>query len=120
MTSVAIAPSCFDAPCTLACAETGDTLYDGFAADFGRRHASVHEYEHRRAIFHGNRQLIDAHNSAGHNFSLGINQYADWTEVCMLCHLTSETILMTLTVSAAKVGINEALVADLSSRFAQA
>ncbi|CAK0742229.1 hypothetical protein CVIRNUC_001381 [Coccomyxa viridis] len=60
--------------------ETGDALYDGFAADFGRRHASMHEYEHRRAVFHGNRQLIDAHNSAGRNFSLGINQFADWTE----------------------------------------
>ena len=57
-------------------------MYDGFAADFGRRHASMHEYEHRRAVFHSNRQLIDAHNTAGHNFTLGINRFADWTEVC--------------------------------------
>ena len=101
-----------------ACAETGDALYDGFAADFGRRHASMHEYEHRRAVFHGNRQLIDAHNSAGRNFSLGINQFADWTEVCMLCHLMSEAMLMTLTVSkqATRIACKEALIADLSSR----
>ncbi len=64
------------------CAESGDALYDGFAADFGRRHASMHEYEHRRAVFHSNRQLIEAHNAAGRNFTLGINRFADWTEVC--------------------------------------
>ena len=58
----------------------------------------MHEYEYRRAIFHGNRQLIDAHNSAGYNFSLGINHFADWTEVCTLCHLTREIVLMTLTL----------------------
>ena len=40
------------------------------------------EYEHRRAVFHSNRQLIEAHNAAGHNFTLGINRFADWTEVC--------------------------------------
>ncbi|CAL5219433.1 g1262 [Coccomyxa viridis] len=60
--------------------ESGDALYDGFAADFGRRHASMHEYEHRRAVFHSNRQLIEAHNAAGRNFTLGINRFADWTE----------------------------------------
>ena len=56
--------------------------YDGFTADFGRRHGSMAEYEHRRAVFHSNRQLIEAHNAAGHNFTLGINRFADWTEVC--------------------------------------
>ena len=94
MTLASSEPSASCAHCAPACAETGDALYDGFAADFGRRHASLHEYEHRRAIFHGNRQLIDSHNSAGHNFSLGINQYADWTEVCLLCHLTSEALYL--------------------------
>ena len=63
-------------------AESGDVAYDGFVADFGRRHGSMAEYEHRRAVFHSNRQLIEAHNAAGHNFTLGINRFADWTEVC--------------------------------------
>jgi hypothetical protein len=67
-----------------------DELYDAFAAEHGRRHASLSEYEHRRAVFHGNRQLIEAHNSAGHNFTLAINRFADWTQVCLRAYHTMD------------------------------
>lgn len=66
------------------CTDGGDELYDAFAAEHGRRHGSLAEYEHRRSVFHSNRQLVEAHNAQnGRNFTLGINRFADWTQVCL-------------------------------------
>lgn len=33
-------------------------------------------------MFHANRVLVDQHNAAGRNFTLALNKFADWTQVC--------------------------------------
>ena len=66
----------------------GDELYDDFAASFGRRHSSSEEYEHRRGVFHDNRQFIEGWNAQADksdSHMLGLNHFADWTQVLSLC-----------------------------------
>lgn len=61
-------------------------MYDDFAASFGRRHATPQEYEHRRAVFHDNRQFIEEWNSeaqSSERHMLALNHFADWTQVCV-------------------------------------
>ncbi len=68
----------------MACAG-GDEVYDDFSASFGRRHFSSEEYEHRRGVFHDNRQYIEDWNAQAQNSDshmLGLNHFADWTQVC--------------------------------------
>ncbi len=65
----------------------GDEVYDDFAATFGRRHSSPEEYEHRRGVFHDNRQFIEDWNAQAPNTDshmLGLNHFADWTEVVFM------------------------------------
>ncbi|KAL3135552.1 hypothetical protein ABBQ38_006030 [Trebouxia sp. C0009 RCD-2024] len=62
---------------------SGDEVYDDFAASFGRRHATPQEYEHRRAVFHDNRQFIEEWNSeaqSSERHMLALNHFADWTQ----------------------------------------
>ena len=66
----------------------GDEVYDDFAATFGRRHSSHDEYEHRRGVFHDNRQFIEDWNAQAPNSDshmLGLNHFADWTQVSCSC-----------------------------------
>ena len=60
-------------------------MYDDFAATYGRRHSTPEEYEHRRGVFHDNRKFIEEWNSQAQSSGshmLGLNHFADWTEVC--------------------------------------
>jgi hypothetical protein len=34
-------------------------------------------------VFQSNKQLVKAHNAAGRSFSLALNRFADWTQVCL-------------------------------------
>ena len=66
----------------------GDEVYNDFAATFGRRHSSPEEYEHRRGVFHDNRQFIEDWNAQAPNSDshiLGLNHFADWTQVDSSC-----------------------------------
>ena len=66
-------------------AEGGDEAYDAFAAEHGRRHTSLAEYEHRARVFAGSAALVAAHNAApGRGFTLALNGFADWTQVLPL------------------------------------
>lgn len=65
-------------------ASGGDDVYDDFAASFGRRHSSSQEYEHRRGVFHDNRHFIEDWNAqaqSSDSHMLGLNHFADWTQV---------------------------------------
>lgn len=62
-------------------------MYDDFAASFGRRHSSLGEYEHRRGVFHDNRRFIEDWNAqaqSSDSHMLGLNHFADWTQVSCL------------------------------------
>ena len=67
----------------------GDEVYDDFTASFGRRHSSREEYEHRRGVFHDNRRFIEDWNAQAPNSDshmLGLNHFADWTQVARCMH----------------------------------
>ena len=71
-------------------------MYDDFAATFGRRHSSPEEYEHRRAVFHDNRKFIEDWNTEAHasdSHMLGLNHFADWTQVRVLLPLPVDVML---------------------------
>ena len=70
----------------------GDEVYDDFAATYGRRHSTPAEYEHRRQVFHDNRKFIEEWNSqaqSSQSHMLGLNHFADWTQVCVSCSFSS-------------------------------
>lgn len=58
-----------------------DAVYDAFAAEHGRVHASAAEYEHRLGVFRSNIELIERHNARkDRSHTLAANRFADWTE----------------------------------------
>ena len=71
-------------------------MYDDFAATFGRRHLSPEQYEHRRSVFHDNRMFIEDWNAQANEedtHMLKLNQFADWSEVCLMLHAASHCFL---------------------------
>merc|ERR1719331_1822702 len=56
------------------------TDFDSFTTAFGRRYRNEEERTRRRRIFERNLAVINAHtSSSGHEFSLAVNEFADWT-----------------------------------------
>ena len=57
------------------------TDFDSFMVAFGRRYRNEEERIRRKNIFERNLAVINAHtrSSSGHEFSLAINEFADWT-----------------------------------------
>lgn len=78
-------------------AHATDVEYGVFAAQHGRVHGSAADYEMRAALFAKNKAFIDAWNDGVRtdaaaaaangaappvNYTMAVNRYADWTEVC--------------------------------------
>lgn len=57
-----------------------DIEYQEFIAQFGRNMASTEEYSFRRDIFYKNLKKIEEHNAKGKSWTLGVNEYSDWTD----------------------------------------
>ena len=57
------------------------TDFDSFMVAFGRHYPNEEERIRRKSIFERNLAVINAHSrsSSGHEFSLAINEFADWT-----------------------------------------
>jgi len=58
------------------------TDFDSFTTAFGRRYRNEEERTRRRIIFERNLAVINAHttsSSSEHEFSLAVNEFADWT-----------------------------------------
>jgi C1A family cysteine protease len=53
--------------------------FASFMAVHQKSYNTEDEYNYRRAIFEMNLDLIETENSKGHSYTLGINQFADWT-----------------------------------------
>ena len=53
--------------------------YQQYLAEYGKSYNNAQEFEFRFQIFMDNVQLIDAHNAQESTFTMGVNQFADWT-----------------------------------------
>jgi C1A family cysteine protease len=59
--------------------QPSDGEYDMFVAKYRRNYNSVDEYAMRKNIYYKAKEFIQAENSKGQSYTLGINKFADWT-----------------------------------------
>jgi len=52
-----------------------------YITSFGKSYGTVAEYEFRFSQWLVKEDLINEHNSSGSNFTLGHNNFSDWTDV---------------------------------------
>mmetsp|Transcript_56479 Transcript_56479/g.98396 ORF Transcript_56479/g.98396 Transcript_56479/m.98396 type:complete len:525 (+) Transcript_56479:64-1638(+) len=52
--------------------------FDKFCADYGRKYIGI-EKERRFEVFVGNMKIIEAHNSRKDSWTMGINEFSDWS-----------------------------------------
>ena len=96
-------------------------MYDDFAASFGRRHSSREEYEHRRGVFHGNRRFIEdwnAQSDSSDSHMLGLNHFADWTQVGRFMHANHILFIELQALSAHFVKKSHSLTRSLTHSLA--
>lgn len=55
------------------------TQFESFKLRANRTYSSVAEEQMRFAVFQDNLRIIERHNSEGHSWSMGVNQFADLT-----------------------------------------
>jgi Papain family cysteine protease/Cathepsin propeptide inhibitor domain (I29) len=55
------------------------TLFDSFRATHNKTYSTAEEHAHRYEIFKSNADFVKRHNSEGHSYTVGINQFADLT-----------------------------------------
>ena len=53
--------------------------YQKYVAEFGKSYNSAEEFNFRFQIFSDNVKIIDAHNAQESTFTMGVNNFADWT-----------------------------------------
>jgi C1A family cysteine protease len=51
-----------------------------YVAKYGKLYKSMDEYLMRSEIFKSNVKFINEHNAEGHSYTLGINEFSDWTD----------------------------------------
>jgi C1A family cysteine protease len=56
-----------------------EAMFEDFKSDHGKSYGSDAEENHRFLIFKENLAFIDRHNSEGHSYTVGVNQFADLT-----------------------------------------
>ncbi len=97
-------------------------MYDEFAATFGRRHSSPEEYEHRRGVFHDNCRFIEDWNAQAHSSDshmLGLNHFADWTQVGRFMHANHILFIELQALSAHFVKKSHSLTRSLTHSLAR-
>jgi hypothetical protein len=57
-----------------------DAQFQTFINSYGRNFASVDEYNMRREIFNKQLDIINEHNAKGLSWTLGVNEFTDWTD----------------------------------------
>ena len=69
---------------TLAAAANATTemeaAFMSYISDFGKNYSSMNEFNLRFEQFVRNYSHIITHNAEDHQFSLGLNQFSDWTQ----------------------------------------
>ena len=56
-----------------------DSAFTTHLTKFGLTYSSVEEFEMRKSLFAATDKFIREHNSQGHSFTVGHNQFSDWT-----------------------------------------
>jgi len=56
-----------------------EAAFMAYISDFGKNYSSLHEFNLRFEQFVRNYSHIITHNSEDHQFTLGLNQFSDWT-----------------------------------------
>jgi C1A family cysteine protease len=59
---------------------TNDVLFQQFITEHSRNYATVEEYDMRMTIFSEQIKKADEHNKQGKGWTMGVNQYSDWTD----------------------------------------
>lgn len=59
---------------------TNDVLFQQFIIEHSRNYATVEEYDMRMTIFSEQIKKADEHNKQGKGWTMGVNQYSDWTD----------------------------------------
>lgn len=57
-----------------------DTQFNSFVSKYGRNFASEEEYNFRKNLFADSLRIIAEHNAKGKSWTLGVNEFADWTK----------------------------------------
>jgi hypothetical protein len=57
-----------------------DLMFTQFISEHGRNFASESEYNMRRSIFNEQLMKVEKHNAKGLSWTVGINQFSDWTD----------------------------------------
>lgn len=65
--------------CNFKIESDNDALFGQFISEYGRNYASESEYNMRKQIFNEQLKKIDEHNAKGLSWTLGVNEYTDWT-----------------------------------------
>jgi len=53
--------------------------WEDYKVQFGKSYSSKAEHAHRQQAYQDNLEIIKKHNSEGHSFTLGVNEFADLT-----------------------------------------
>ena len=56
-----------------------DAAFMSFTQEFGRNYVSEAEYNFRKSIFNEQLRIVNEHNAKGKSWTLGINDFSDWT-----------------------------------------
>lgn len=59
---------------------SNDLLFSNFINEYGRNYANEAEYNMRKEIFMHHLKTIQEHNAKGLSWTLGVNEYTDWTD----------------------------------------
>lgn len=72
-TLAAVYFSCFTAQ------SENDLLFNQFISQHGRNYASEEEFNMRKSLFNEQLKKIEEHNAKGLSWTLGVNEFSDWT-----------------------------------------
>lgn len=57
-----------------------DTKFNEYIAQYGRNFASEEEYNFRKSVFADSLRVIEEHNAKGKSWTMGLNEFSDWTK----------------------------------------
>ena len=72
----------FAAAITLGAASALDAMqlkYMNYLAQYGKQLADIEEFHTRLVLFSAHDQFIEERNAEGHSYTLGHNQFSDWS-----------------------------------------
>lgn len=65
--------------CNFKTESENDVIFNQFINNYGRNYANEEEYNMRRHIFMQQLKKVEEHNAKGLSWTLGVNEYSDWT-----------------------------------------